>query len=293
MRMTALLAAAAIATGLCGAARAEVDWPRVERALGVSGAAQPGGIYRFGLPRTDLQITVDGVAIRQAYALGGWLAFRDMGQQAMVMGDLVLTGEEIAAVMQRLVAGGIEITALHNHLLRGQPATMYMHVSGHGDPVALAETLHAALALSRTPFGAPAAAAPPEVGLDTAALDRIIGRPGRAAGGVYQFGIPRAETIVDNGMEVPVAMGTAIAINFQATGNGRAAITGDFVLTAGEVNPVIKALRDNGIEVTAIHNHMLNDAPRLFFLHFWGNDEAEKLARGLRAALDRVNLQRS
>src|SRR5882724_10134401 len=129
MRITTLLAAAAIATGLSGAARAEVDWPSVERALGVSGAAQPGGIYRFGLPRTDLHVTVDGVAIRPAFALGGWLAFRDMGRQAMVMGDLVLTGEEIAPVMQRLAAGGIEITALHNHLLRGQPATMYMHVS--------------------------------------------------------------------------------------------------------------------------------------------------------------------
>jgi hypothetical protein len=171
---------------------------------------------------------------------------------------------------------------------------MYMHVSGHGDAIALAETLHAALALSHTPLTAPAAAAPPpDVGLDTAALDRIIGRPGRAVGGVYQFGIPRAETVVDDGMEVPVAMGTAIAINFQSTGNGRAAITGDFVLTATEVNPVLRALRENGIEVTALHNHMLTDAPRLFFMHFWANDDVEKLARGLRAALDRVNLQHS
>jgi hypothetical protein len=289
----ALLAAAAVSIGLASAARAETDWPRVERALGVPGTAQPSGIYRFGLPRSDLHVTLDGVDIRPALALGGWLAFREMGQQAMVMGDIVLTGEEINPVMQRLAEGGIEITALHNHLLRSQPATMYMHVSGHGDPVALAETLHAALALSRTPLSAPAAAPPQNVGLDTAALDRIIGRPGRSVGGVYQFGIPRAETIVDGGMEVPVAMGTAIAINFQSTGNGRAAITGDFVLIAAEVNPVLKALRENGIEVTAIHNHMLDDAPRLFFMHFWANDDAEKLARGLRAALDRVNLQRS
>src|SRR5262245_42299244 len=127
MRMTALLAAAAVAAACSGPARAEADWPRVERALGVSVAAQPGGIYRFGVRRSDLHVTVGGVAIRPALALGGWLAFRDMGQQAMVMGDLVLTGEEIAPVMQRLAQGGIEITALHNHLLRGQPATMYMH----------------------------------------------------------------------------------------------------------------------------------------------------------------------
>jgi hypothetical protein len=289
-----LLAAAAATLGVTGAACAETDWARVERALGVPGAAMAADVHRFGLPRSDLHVTLDGVEIRPALALGGWLAFRDTGHEAMVMGDLVLTADEINPVMQRLAAGGIDITAVHNHLLRAQPATMYMHVSGHGDAVALAETLHAALALSHTPLAAPAAAAPPpDVGLDTAALDRVIGRPGRAVGGVYQFGIPRAETIVDGGMEVPVAMGTAIAINFQATGNGRAAITGDFVLTAAEVNPVLRALRDNGIEVTAIHNHMLTDQPRLFFMHFWANDDVEKLARGLRAALDRVNVQRS
>jgi hypothetical protein len=294
VKTSALLAAATVGIALAGPARAETDWARVERALGVPGAAMPGDVHRFGLPRSDLHVTLDGVEIRPALALGGWLAFRDTGHEAMVMGDLVLTAEEINAVMQRLAAGGIAITAVHNHLLRSQPATMYMHVSGHGDAVALAETLHAALALSHTPLSAPAATAPPpDIGLDTAALDRIIGRPGRAVGGVYQFGIPRAETIVDDGMEVPVAMGTAIAINFQSTGNGRAAITGDFVLTAGEVNPVLRALRDNGIEVTALHNHMLADAPRLFFMHFWANDDVEKLARGLRAALDRVNLQHS
>jgi hypothetical protein len=293
IRIPTALAAAFLAAAMSLPAHAEVDWTRVERALGASGTAQQGAIYRFGLPRSDLHVSIDGVAIRPALALGSWLAFRDLGAQTMVMGDLVLTGEEVNPVMQRLAQGGVAITALHNHLLRGTPATMYMHVEGHGDAVALAETLHAALALSGTPLGGAAAGAAPAIDLDTAMLDRVIGRAGRAVGGTYQFSMPRAEAISDGGMDVPASMGTAIAINFQPTGGGRAAITGDFVLTAQEVNPVLQALRANGIEVTAIHNHMLADSPRLFFMHFWANDDATTLVRGLRAALDRVNLQRS
>jgi hypothetical protein len=212
----------------------------------------------------------------------------------MVMGDLVLTEAEIAPVMTRLAQTGIEITALHNHLLRAQPATFYMHVFGNGDPLKLAAALHDGLVVSKTPLGdVGAGAALQSVDLDTAMIDRTLGAKGRAAGGVYQFGIARAETVKDGGMEVPVAMGSAEAINFQPTGSGKAAITGDFVLTASEVNPVLRALRQNGIEVTALHNHMLDDEPRLFFMHFWANDDAEKLAKGLRAALDKINIARS
>ena len=127
----------------------------------------------------------------------------------------------------------------------------------------------------------------------SAAIDKALGHPGKANGEVYQFTIPRAETLMDGGMAIPVSMGTGIAINFQPTGNSKAAITGDFVLIAKEVNPVIKALRENGIEVTAVHNHMLDDQPRLFFMHFWANDDAQKLAKGLRAALDKVNVAKS
>jgi hypothetical protein len=213
----------------------------------------------------------------------------------MVMGDLVLTEGEINPVMKTLADGGIEITALHNHLLRAQPATFYMHVLGHGDPVKLARALHDGLVLSRTPLAAaPAAAAAPQpLDLDTAMIDRTLGAKGNVAGGVYQVGIKRAETIQDGGMDVPVAMGSAEAINFQPTGGGKVAITGDFVLTAKEVNPVLRALRENGIEVTALHNHMLDDEPRLFFMHFWANDDAVKLSAGLRKALDQINLDRS
>jgi Domain of Unknown Function (DUF1259) len=276
---------------------ADRDWSKVADALGKSGTEMPGGVYRVGMPRTDLHVMLDGVAIKPTLALGSWLAFRPVGDMTMVMGDLVLTENEISPVMEKLANGGIEITALHNHLLRAQPATFYMHVLGHGDPVKLATALHDGLTLSKTPLTgtAPAgsAAQPPAIDLDTAMIDRTLGAKGKTVGGVYQVSIPRAETIQDGGMEVPVAMGSAEAINFQPTGDGKAAITGDFVLTAQEVNPVLRALRAGGIEVTALHNHMLDDQPRLFFMHFWANDDAAKLAKGLRDALDKVNLARS
>jgi Domain of Unknown Function (DUF1259) len=276
---------------------AETDWSKVAATLGKFGAEMPGGVYRVGLPRTDLHVTLDGVELKPTFALGSWLAFRPDGNMTMVMGDLVLTETEIAPVMTKLAENGIAITALHNHLLRAQPATFYMHVLGQGDPVKLASALHEGLALSKTPLGDTAGAAPgsaaPSIDLDTAMIDRTLGAKGRVAGGVYQFGIARAEIVRDGGMEVPVAMGSAEAINFQPTGNGKAAITGDFVLTAAEVNPVLRALRENGIEVTALHNHMLDDEPRLFFMHFWANDDVQKLAKGLRAALDKINITRS
>ncbi|WP_262271678.1 DUF1259 domain-containing protein [Microvirga yunnanensis] len=286
-------------------ALAAEDWQQqIASGLGKQGSEMPGGVYRVGLPRTDLNVTLDGVAIKPTLALSSWLAFKAMGDEVMVMGDLVLTQEEINPVLTRLEQGGVEITALHNHLLRSAPATMYVHVHGHGDPSKLATTLREALNASKTPFGAETAGITPQAAtqasttastgqlpdLDTAAIDRTLGRKGKVNGGVYQVSVPRAEAVKDGGMEVPEAMGSAIAINFQPTGQGKVAITGDFVLTADELNPVIKALQSNGIEVTAVHNHMLNDEPRLFFMHFWANDEAPKLAKGLRAALDQVKV---
>ena len=251
------LALAAFLAAVPRLASAADDWQaQVGEALGKTGATAPSGIYRVGLPCTDLKVTLDGVELKAVFALGSWLAFEKMGDQGMVMGDLVLTMDEVAPVMTKLAAGGIQVTALHNHLLRNQPFTMYMHVQGRGDPVKLAATLHTALAESKTPLGpappAPAAA-PPQIDLDTAALDQTLGAKGTNNGGVYQFSIPRAEPIKDNGMDIPPPMGSANAINFQPTGGGKAAITGDFVLIAKEVNPVLRALRDHGIEVTAIH----------------------------------------
>ncbi len=272
---------------------ADPDWGAVGKALGKEGSLLPGDVYRVAFPRTDLHVTLDGVTLKPGFALGGWLAFEATGSQAMVMGDLVLTQDEINPVMKKLEEEGIEITALHNHLLRAEPATMYMHVLGHGDPMKLATALHSALALSKVPFEATAAAAPVAMDLDVASIDKILGAKGKVNGGILQYGIPRREKIEESGMPVPSSLGSAEGINFQPTGQGKAAITGDFVLTASEVNPVAKALRENGIEVTALHNHMLNDQPRLFFMHFWANDDAEKLAKDLRAALDKVNVARS
>ena len=197
--------------------------------------------------------------------------------------------------MSKLLESGIEITAVHNHLMRATPATYYMHIHGHGDPISMATAIRAALAESKTPFAAPAAPAaqPAQVELDTAALDAAIGVKGKVNGGVYQFSVPRKDPIAEGGTSVPPAMGTAIVINFQPTGGGKAAITGDFVVTAEEVNPMIRALRENDIEVTAIHSHMLDEQPRLFFVHFWADDDAIKLAKGLQAALGKIAVARS
>ena len=293
MRKLALAALLAGSPGLAFAA--ETTGRRASaRRLERPARQTPGGVYRVGLPRTDLKATLDGVELKPGFALGGWLAFEKMGDEGMVMGDLVLTMDEVNPVMTKLAAGGIEMTALHNHLLRNQPFTMYMHVLGHGDPVKLAAALHTALAESKTPLAAAAARrTPPPIDLDTAAIDQTLGAKGTNNGGVYQFGIPRAEPIKDGGMVVPPAMGSANAINFQPTGGGKAAITGDFVLIAKEVNPVLKALREHGIEVTAIHNHMLDDQPHLYFMHFWANDDARKLAEGLKAALAQINIAKS
>jgi Domain of Unknown Function (DUF1259) len=278
---TAMIATAANAQG--------IDWQKVDTALGRS-AAVTGDVHRYGFPRTDLQVTVDGVTIRPSFALGGWAAFKPMGNMAMVMGDLVLLGGEVNGVISKLLEGGLEVTAIHNHLLRAEPMTFYMHIGGHGDPEKMATALRAALGASKTPLTPPAAGTPPAVDLDTAQIDQILGARGTNNGGVYAFGIPRRDQITESSMQVAPAgpMGVATAINFQPTGGGKAAITGDYVLIASEVNLVVNALRQNGIEVTAIHSHMLDEQPRLIFLHFWANDDAIKLARGLRAALDKT-----
>jgi hypothetical protein len=288
-----IVPAVILAAAMSSSALAAPDWSKVDQAIGRSAPTMPGDVHRYGFPRSDLHVTVDGVTLLPAFALGGWLAFKAEGDGAMVMGDLVLTEDEINPVMSKLLQGGIAVTAVHNHLLRAQPATFYMHIDGHGDAVTLATTLHDALAASHTPLAPPAAAAAAKPDIDVEQVEQAIGRKGNAVGGVLQFGIPRGDAIADAGMAVPPAMGTATAVNFQPIGGGKAAITGDFVLEASEVEPVLSALRGADIEVTALHNHMLNDQPRAFFVHFWANDDAVKLARGIRGALDKVNVAKS
>ena len=289
MRNLLWLMAAFMATSLNTAAMSQqIDWQKVDETLGRK-AAVSGDVHRYGFPRNDLSVTLDDVTIKPALALGGWVAFKPAHGGAMVMGDLVLLESEINPVMLKLIEGGMDITAVHNHLLRASPATFYMHVGGHGDPVKMAAAIRDALAVSKTPPATTVGAAPPPaVDLDTAQLDRIIGARGQSNGGVYPFAGPRRDPVSEGGMQLAPGgpMGVAQAINFQPTGGGKAAITGDFVLSGDEVNPVIRALRGNGIEVTAVHSHMLDEQPRLFFCHFWANDDAMKLAKGLRAALD-------
>jgi hypothetical protein len=266
---------------------AEIDWKKVDAALGKT-AAVSGEVHRYGLPRSDLHVTLDGVAIKPALALGGWVSFAPMHGEAMLMGDLVLLETEITPVMTKLLDGGLDITAIHNHILRASPATFYMHVGGHGDPEKMAAVIRSALSVSKTPFDPPATTAgpAPAVDLDTAKLDQIMGVKGTATGGVYQFAVPRRDPSTESGMQVNTPLGGANAINFQPTGNGKAAITGDFLVTGNEVNPLIRVLRAGDIEVTAIHSHMLDEQPRMFFIHFWANDDAVKLARGVRTALE-------
>jgi hypothetical protein len=268
-----------------------VNWNAVDSAMGRPAVVQPAEVHRFNFPRGDLRVTAAGVQIKPALALGGWVAMKADSGGAVAMGDLVLTEDELNRVVSRLQQGEMEQTAVHHHLLHESPRVYYVHVHGHGDPVRIAETVREAVALTKAPAPATAAATS-AIELDTLALATALGHTGRVNGGVYQVSVPRAETIRDGDFEVPASMGLGTAINFQPTGAGKAAITGDFVMVASEVNPVIRTLREGGIEVTSLHNHLLTETPRLFFMHFWANDDAMKLARSLRAALDKTNSRR-
>jgi len=292
MCMAVLFGSAALLTTPALLRAADPDWKAVEQALGKAGQLMPGDVYRVGMPRTDLSVTVKGIPVKAGFALGSYAAFRQVGDHAMVMGDLVLLDQEVPAVMSALLSGGLEVTAVHNHVNDVSPHVLYMHYGGHGDGVQLAKALRQALAASGTPLGA-AASAPAAVGgpaLDTKQVEQLLGRQGRDIGaGVYQVTVPRSETITEMGQPLLPAMGVTTVINFQPLADGKAAITGDFVLLDKEVNPVARTLRQHGIDVTAIHNHSLMDTPRLFYMHFWAADDAAKLAQGLKAALDQTN----
>jgi Domain of Unknown Function (DUF1259) len=276
------------------AAAAAPDWKAVEQALGKSGQVQDGDVFRVGMPRTDLSVTVNGVPVKAGFALGSYAAFKQIGDHAMVMGDLVLLDQEVPAVMSGLFNGGLDVTAVHNHLNEISPHVMYMHYEGHGDAVHLAKALRHALSASATPLGTPISPAVRDpFSLDTKAIERGLGRSGRdVGGGVFQVTVPRAERITENAVPLLPAMGVVTVLNFQPVADGRAAITGDFVLVDKEVNAVARTLRQHGIDVTAIHNHGLYDTPRLFYMHFWAVDAPEKLAEGLKAALDHTNSRR-
>jgi Domain of Unknown Function (DUF1259) len=247
-----------------------LDTPKIDQVLGRSGQKTGEG-YRVGFPRTDLHVTVGDVTIRPGLALGSWAAFSGSDENASVMGDLVLLQNELNPVIVKLRGSGFEITAVHNHLMNETPHLLYTHYHGHGNAVELARSLRAALAESKTPLGTPAPA-PPATGEPPAFVKTIedtLGAKGNWAGGVLAFGIPRADTITDGGMTLTPPQGVAESINFQEAGPGKIATTGDFVMTANEVNAIISTLADHHIQVTALHSHMLTEQPRLLFMHFW------------------------
>jgi hypothetical protein len=268
-----------------------VSTSSIDQALGRSGQ-KTGDIYKVSFPRTDLHVSVNQITVKAGLALGSWAAFLGNDDNASVMGDLVLLENEVNPVMDKLRSSGFEITAVHNHLMNETPHVLYMHYMGHGPATQLATSLKAALAASKTPLEKPAAAAQePTAPAWVKSVEDSVGRNGTFKGGVLSYGVPRADEITMNGMTIPPAAGVAESINFQEAGTGRVATTGDFVLTATEVNPVIAELRTHEILVTALHSHMLEEQPRLFFMHFWGVGSPEAVGAGIKAALSRISVK--
>jgi hypothetical protein len=266
------------------------DWTAVNNAIGRAGTLQPDGVMKYGFPRGDLDVSLDGVKIKPALALGSWVAFKRTGAgRAMVMGDLVLTPDEVQNVIAALEELGVNPSAVHNHLLGESPRIVYVHIAADGEPVRIAAVIGSAIGKTKTPAAAAAtAAAAPAIDLDTALIHRTLRYGGKVNGGVYQVSVPRPDKIRMGGEIIPPSMGVSTAINFQPTGGGRAAITGDFVMETKEVAPIVRTLRDSHIAITALHSHMVGENPRLYFMHFWANDNAAKLATGIRRALDQI-----
>jgi hypothetical protein len=283
-----LISFSALASG--SSAPSAGAWDAVDKVFAAPGKDMPGDVHRFGWPRGDLKVSLDGVSIEPPLAIGSWAAFKrtGSGEEAIAMGDLALLDSEVDGVIRAFEAGGVEVLAVHNHLIGETPRIVYVHFHGHGAADALATTIRMALEKTKTPLAAGSSAKPSaDEEKIYEALQGILGRKGTMAGRVLQLGVPRAAAIRDSGIEIPPAMGMATAINFQAAGS-QVATTGDFVLVADEVNPVIRELQSYGIAVTALHSHMLREEPRLFFMHFWGLGTPEKIGEGLKAALAKV-----
>lgn len=273
-----------------GARSQGVNTSAVDQALGRSGQ-KTGEVYKVSFPRTDLHVTVRGIAVKPGLALGSWAAFTGSDENAMVMGDLVLLEAELSPVMDKLRGSGFEITAVHNHLLDETPRVLYMHYMGRGPAGQLAVSLKTALGASKTPLSTPAPAAEEPTPAWVGSVENSVGRKGTYKGGVLSYGVARADQITSQGMAIAPAAGVAEAINFQAVESGKIATTGDFVLTAGEVNPVLNELRTHEISVTALHSHMLTEEPRLFFMHFWAVGDPQAIGAGIKAALSRVSIK--
>lgn len=269
------------------------DWTDVEKVFGKKGTITDG-VLKITFPRYDLKVKIGDFIVDPGLALTSWVGFVKMDNSAMMMddnimamGDIVMLDKEVAPVVAKLVSLNLNVTAIHNHIINESPSIKYLHFSGRGSATKLAESIKSVFMVTQTPL----LNAPPQIQSekpDWTKVEAILGKSGKQNGKLLQYGFPRNEKLTERGMEMPSYIGMATGINFQMDGN-RAAITGDFVLLADEVNPVVKALTEKGIVVTAIHNHMLYDDPRLFMLHFWAVGDPEKLAIGLKSGLDKTN----
>ena len=262
-----------------------LDTKKIDQALGRTGS-RFDAVYKVTFPRSDLTVRLDGITIEPALGLTTWIGFMPMGDEAMIMGDMVLLENEVYPVMKKMFSEGISVSALHNHFLGTNPHVMFMHFSGMGNAAKLAASMKKVLGMTKTPLGK--VTPPAAVKIDWSRVESVFGVKGSRSGHVLNIGVKRADVIKEGGMVIPPSMGTAMPFNFQMAGK-KCAITGDFELTADEVNPVIRALIKNGIAATAIHNHMLGENPRLFYVHFWAVGDPGKLAVALKEALGAMN----
>jgi hypothetical protein len=271
----------------------ESGWAPLDRILGQAGRERAGGVHHYTWLRTDLHVTVRGVPVEPALALESSAAFQATGNgdETVAMGDLVLLGEEVNPVVAELQSNGIEILAIHGHLIDEMPRLQYVHFRARGEASTLAHALITTLGLTRTPLTTAVARTPPKPAETDAkvfeTIESVLGRKGSLSGRVLQVAILHAGRVEESGMEVPPGMGMAISMNFEVVGS-RAATAGEFLLVADEVNPVVRELQSHGLSVTALHSLMLRDEPRLFFLHFWAVGPPDRIAEGLKAALERV-----
>jgi hypothetical protein len=282
-----------LAAPLQAGAAGSLDVKAIEQTMGKPGELKDN-VYKISLPRKDLSVSVNGVKLKPGFALGSWIAFEESGDEAVMDGDLVLTESEVGPVLTQLRKEGIEVSAVHNHLIGETPRVMYVHVAGKGKAASMAAHLKGALNLTGTPLEAAAAkgsdtaakGGTEESGFDAELIQKELGHQGKMKDGVLHVSVPRPEPIKMHGAALPPSMGMATAINFQSAGEKKVAATGDFVMVREEVDRVTKALTEHGLLITALHNHLVHGSPDLYFMHFWADDSAEKVAKGLRAGLD-------
>jgi hypothetical protein len=272
-----------------GPPRAPIDWNAVGAAMGSPLKTEEGDVHTAEFLRGDLHVVNAGVTENPGMELGAEAMFHQTTSgDAVMIGEATVTDQELNKVLARLEQDHtVEVTAIHKHLQDETPRLWWVHYAGYGNPVAIATTLHTAFAVTGMPLSAPAETEAP-IPLDTAALDRIIGVKGEAEHGVYHFHVPLAQQITDTRahLTLPSVMEASTLLMFQPLSGGQAAINGDFAMIADQVNPVIQALQAHGITIISLHNHLLYESPRLFYMHFWATGDAPALAQGLRAALN-------